>query len=118
MVKSSSFTNLIKDLKDKRAQTRREIQYLIGLFDPLTSSATTFSGKVRHLTHEIKNLTEEEDKRALNLLELQCYFAQIIDFMQRNVKEAKILISAPDYKSVDEMEDFVIVLHGHFNTMK
>lgn len=70
MVKSSSFTDLIKDLEDKRAQTQREIQDLISYFDPLKSSTTTFSGKVKQLTHEIKKLKEEEDKLALNLLEL------------------------------------------------
>lgn len=47
LVKSSSFTNLIKDLEDKRARTQREIQDLIGSFDTLTSSATTFNGKVK-----------------------------------------------------------------------
>lgn len=52
------------------------------------------------------------------MLELQCYLASIIDFMQRNVKEVENLISAPNYKIVDDMEDLVTVLHGHFNTMK
>lgn len=42
----------------------------------------------------------------------------IIDFMQRNVKEAENLISAPNCKIVDDMEDFVTILHGQFNTMK
>lgn len=62
LVKSSSFINLIKDIEDKRAHTQREIQDLIGSFDPLTSSVVTFSGKVKQLTHKIKKLKEEEDK--------------------------------------------------------
>lgn len=46
------------------------------------------------------------------------YLAPIIDFMQMNIKEADRLISEPDCKIVDDMEVFIVVMHGHFTTMK
>lgn len=47
LIKSSNFTDLIKDIEDKRAQIQRESHDLVDSFDPLTSSAMTFSGKVK-----------------------------------------------------------------------
>lgn len=62
LVKSSRFTNFIRDLKDKRNQTKKEIQDLISSFDPLTGSTSIFTDEVKQLNQEIKRLKDEEEK--------------------------------------------------------
>lgn len=118
LMKSLNFPILIKYLEDKRNQIQKEIQDLVSLFDPLSSSTSTFTGKVKMINHKIKRLKDEEDKRCLRLLELHYYLAPIIDFMQLNINEADCLMHALDCKIVDDMEVFIVVLHRHFTTMK
>lgn len=118
LMKSSNFPTLIKDLEDKRNQIQKEIQDLVFSFDPLSSSTSTFTGKVKMLNHKIKRLKDEEDKISLSVLELQCYLAPSIDFMELNINGAYHLIHAPDCKTVDDMDVFIASLHGHFTTMK
>lgn len=78
LVKSSSFPTLITNLEDKRNQSQKDIQDLVIYFDPLISSASTFTGKVKMLNHEIRRLKDEEAKRSLSLLELRCYLHQLL----------------------------------------
>lgn len=118
LMKSSKFPVLIKDLNDNINQLQQEIQDLVSSFDPLSSSTSTFTGKIKMLNHQLGKLKDEEDKRSLSMLELQCYLAPIIDFMQLNITEADNLIHAPDCKTVDDMEVFIAILHGPFTTMK
>lgn len=107
LMKSSNFLVLIKDLDDNINQIQNESQDSVSSFDPLSRSTSTFTGKIKMLNHQLKKLKDEEDKRSLSMLELQCYLAPIIDFMQLNIKEADHLIRAPDYKTIDDMEVFI-----------
>lgn len=47
LVRFSNFPNFIKDLEVKRVKTQKEIQDLLGSFDPLTSSVANFNEKVK-----------------------------------------------------------------------
>lgn len=117
-MKYSNFHVLIKDLDDNRNQIQKEIQDLVSSFDPLSSSTSTLIGKIKMPNHQLKKLKDEEGQKILSMLELQCYLAPIIDFMQLNINEVDHLIHAPDCKTADDMEVFIAVLHDHFTTMK